>query len=417
MTKTEHPNTTGAGDKAYRESLEWLYRQSRGGAKRDPARMRALVVALGLEYPPRSVHVVGTNGKGTVTAMCAAAAAAAGWRSAAFTSPHVEEFGERITVDGTAIPPEVVVEFVERIRSRDLPVTPSFFELTLALALEHFARTGVEFGAFEAGVGAERDATAVLERVAAVAVTPIALDHVETLGPSLRDIARDKAAAMRRGLPVASATQQPEVLEVLQEEARRRGCELHVDAPESPLFAPPAGLAAESDPVRRSNQRVAAATMRLLGDVNEAALAEGLGIPPLPGRGERFQVAGITVLLDGAHDPAAGRALSERAGGEYVLLFGSLGRKQGEATLRALEGRSQRAFVTRAGGEPPTVAGSSTRTVIEEPARALLAAIAATPPGGRLVVAGSLYLAGELRPLLRRLAATGSMTGLMTEER
>lgn len=404
--KPETTEPTGELEPPYRESLDWLYRQSRGSAPRDPARMARLVEGLELDFPARAVHVVGTNGKGTVTSMCAAALAASGSKSGCFTSPHVEGFRERITVNGETIPTHGVVEFVERVRSLKLPLEPAFFELTLALALEHFKQSGVSFGAFEAGVGARMDATAVLEGVRAVALTPIALDHVETLGPTLRDIAGDKAASIRPGVPVASAEQLPEVLNLLEAEASDRGAPLHVDSPGSTLFEPPAGLALESDGVRRRNQRLAAATLRLLGNVPEEAVSAGLAIPPLPGRGERFRVGAVTVLLDGAHDPAAAKALVERAGREYLLLFGSLRRKQGEETLRALEPKSTRTFVTSAGGEPATVSATANRTFVPRPGEALRAALAACRPGDLLVIGGSLYLAGELRPLLRELSAS-----------
>ena len=372
--------------------------------------MRRLVEALGLDFPARSVHVVGTNGKGTVTSMCAAALTASGVRSGSFISPHVEDFRERISVDGESISRLEVVEFVERIRTARLPLAPAFFELTLALALEHFRRSGVQFAAFEAGVGAQRDATAVLEGVAGVAITPISLDHVETLGPTLAHIARDKGAAMRPGVPVSTSQQPPEVLTVLEEEARRLVCELRVETPGDPLFERPAAAGPETDRVRRANSRLATAVLRRLGDVPEAAIAAGLAIPPLPGRGERFHVGEVTVLLDGAHDPAAGEALAGRADRDYVLLFGSLRRKQGEATLRALERGSRRTFVTSAGGDPIGVEATSGRTVIPEPREALRAALAACPPDGLLVVGGSLYLAGELRPHLRELSRTGTVS-------
>lgn len=391
---------------AYQQSLDWLYRQTRGDAPRDPRRMCRLVEALGLTLPGRTVHVVGTNGKGTVTAMAAASGSAAGLRSGRFISPHVEDFRERIAVDGEPIGREEVVAFVERVRSLTLPFTPAFFELCLALALEHFERRGVAFAAIEAGVGALRDATSVITGVAAVAITPVALDHLETLGPSLADIARDKSAAIRPGVPAASAVQPQEVLEVLTGAARRRGSRLQVDRPDSELFELPSGVPVQSDPVRRRNQRLAAATIRLAGGVSEAALAAGLQTAPLPGRGERFRVGDVEVLLDGAHDPAAAAALAERAGRDYVLLFGSLRRKQGEVTLRALETAALSVFVTTAGGEPITVSRSATRTFLPEPGSALAAALAACPAGGLLVVGGSLYLAGELRPVLRELSAS-----------
>jgi dihydrofolate synthase/folylpolyglutamate synthase len=401
------PNTTAsdASEASYRESLAWLFGQTRGDAPRDVARMKRLIDALDLRTPPRIAQVVGTNGKGTVTSMTAAAATAAGVRSGCFTSPHVEDFRERIAVDGRLIGREEVVAFVDRVRSATLPLTPAFFEITLAMALDHFERSGVAFAAVEAGVGALHDATSALSDVAVAAITPIALDHLETLGPGLREIARDKAAAIRSGVPAAAAAQPPEVTEVLVRVARERGSELRIDSPDDALFTLPSALVEDGDPVRRRNQRLAAATVRLLRGVSETALAAGLAVAPLPGRGERFRVGTVEVLLDGAHDPAAAAALAERAGREYVLLFGSLRRKQGEATLAALEPRSTRVFVTGAGGEPSAVASAGNRTVVPDPAEALARAFAACPAGGLLVIGGSLYLAGELRPLLRSLAA------------
>jgi dihydrofolate synthase/folylpolyglutamate synthase len=406
MTASASPDQTL--ERAYGRSLDWLYRQTRGEAPRDPGRMTALMEALGLGVPARTVHVVGTNGKGTVTAMTAAAASAAGLRSGRFISPHVEDFSERISVDGVPIGREEVVSFVERVRSMKLPHAPAFFELCLALALEHFGRMGVGFAAIEAGVGARRDATMAVGNTCCVALTPIALDHLETLGPGLQDIARDKSAAIRPGVPAASAPQTAEVLAVLESAAAAQGTSLEVDHPDSEIFAPPPGLGRQPDPVRLRNQRLACATARLALAVPDEALLAGLEIAPLPGRGERFLVGDVDVLLDGAHDPAAGAALAERAGREYVLLFGSLRRKQGEATFRALEPQARRAFLTSVGDEPISVAPSPSRTLIEDPREALQEALAACPPGGLLVIGGSLYLAGALRPLLRRLSSQRS---------
>lgn len=363
--------------------------------------MERLIDALGLQHPPTTAHVVGSNGKGTVTTMLAAASSAWGLRSGCFVSPHVEEFRERISVDGVQIGQDEVIGFCERVRGSRLPLEPSFFELTFAMALDHFERRGVEFAAIEAGVGARHDATAVLRNVRATAITSIALDHQATLGPTLAAIAADKSAAIRRGAAAVSAAQEPAALAVLAERARDAGVELHVDSAHDPLF----GLStdAPADPVRRRNARVAAATARLLG-VDEASLARGLAVAPLPGRGEWFRTGEVEVLLDGAHDPSAASALCERVGSAFVLLFGSLARKQGEATLERLESRAQHVFVTRANCEPIGVAPDRGRVFVERPQEALQAALAACSAGTPLVIAGSLYLAGELRPLLRELS-------------
>lgn len=396
---------TAAAPSSYPEALDWLYAQTRAGRPRDPARTRALLDALRLPMPPRSVHVVGTNGKGTVAAMIAEAYRAGGVRAGRFLSPHVESFRERIEVAGEGIPEHEVVAFVRSVVALGLEPPPAFFELTFAMALWHFARAGVHTAVIEAGVGARHDATIVLENVRVVVLTQIARDHADTLGGSLQAVVEDKAEAVRPGTPVVTAATGA-VREHIARVASRRRSPLFLDLPSSPLFEPPAAVAAAlEDPVRRINARLAAAALRILADVREEAIATGLTAPPLPARRERFLVGDRCVLLDGAHDPSAAAALADTLEAPYRLVFGSLPRKQGEATLAALEGGAERVYVTSAGGEPPSVGPGPRRVLIGAPEDALRAALAESPPGGLVVVAGSLYLAGELRPLLRRLAA------------
>lgn len=390
----------------YEEALAWLYARHRAGAPRDPQRMRALMSALGLASPPQVVHVVGTNGKGTVTAMIDAGLRAGGARSGRFTSPHVEDFRERIAVDGRPVARQTVRRFVAGLAARELEPAPAFFELTLVLALWTFARRGVRWGAFEAGVGGAHDATRALERVALVVLTNVALDHTETLGPDAISIARDKAGALRPGVPVVTGAEGA-ALAVVRAEAARLGCPLHVDDGRARLFELPARTRLAGWPptggARLRNARLAAAALRLLG-ADEPTVAAGLATPPLPARHERFRVAGREVVLDGAHDPAAGALLATSLPEGYVLVFGALARKQGAATLAPLEARAGAVILTEAAeGEPP-LADPGGRRFLPDPGRALRAAVEATPPGGTVVVAGSLYLAGRVRPLLRRLA-------------
>jgi len=384
------------------QALDWLYAQTRAGGRRHPGRAARLLAALRLEPPPNVVRVVGTNGKGTVSHLVAAGLTAAGEVTGLFLSPHVERFEERVSVDGRQVAASDVAAFADMARSAlalDPPgphERPAFFELTLALALWEYARRGATWAVLEAGVGGAGDATtaaAVPGRVRLVVLTNVDRDHVETIGPGLEDIAREKAAAFAPGAPALTAATGP-ALEVAREVARARGVTLHEVEPLRPY-----------ETTRAANERLAAAALELLG-VPPAARAAALAAPPLPARGERFRLQGRDVLLDGAHDPAAALRLGLEAGSGFTLLFGALARKQGAATLAALEPRAAAVVVTSAAeGEPLDHLAAPGRELVPDPGAALERALALTPEGGLVVAAGSLYLAGRLRPLLDSRAA------------
>ncbi len=379
----------------YEDALEWLFVQTRGGAPRNAGRMQALMAALALVSPPEVVHVIGTNGKGSVSAMLAAALEADSRRVGRFLSPHVENFRERVEVNGQGIPEAEVLEFV-----RDPPrlePAPAFFELTLALALRHFARERVEVAVMEAGVGAKHDATRALSNVRSVVITNIGRDHLDTLGPTLRDVALDKADAIRPGVPTLTGAS-GEALTVITEVAARRRSPLFFDTPQSPLFRPPEGLSRSTPTVER-NRRLAAATLRLQG-LSEGAICRGLSAS-LPARAERFRVRGREVVLDGAHNPDAARALLEHTRPPFVLVFGALPKKLGAETLAVLEPYAEHIVLTNtAPGEASTLRRAGL-TFVAEPEAALEAALGHCGGDQQVVVAGSFYLAGRLRPYLR----------------
>lgn len=392
--------SSGATVPGYREALAWLYARQRGSAPRDPERMAALLRALELRPPADFVHVVGTNGKGTVTAMIDAGLRAQGTRSGRFVSPHVEDFRERVSLDGRPVSREAVRRFVARARRLSLDPPPAFFEWTLALALAAFERAGLPWAVIEAGVGGARDATRALEPARLVVLTNVALDHLETLGPDVSAIARDKAGAIRAGVPVLTGAR-GEALAVIRAEAARLGAPLHVDDGRDTLFE--VALEPGTAPARAANARLAAGALRSLG-VPEKAVAAAVRAAPLPGRGERFRLRGSDVLLDGAHDPAAAALLASSLEPGYLLLFGALPRKQGAATLAALEPGAAAVVLTEATpGEPPLI-DLTGRLFVPDPVAALERALALRPPGALVVVAGSLYLAGRIRPTLRRRA-------------
>jgi dihydrofolate synthase / folylpolyglutamate synthase len=366
--------------------------------------------ALGLAGPPAVVHVVGTNGKGSVTHALTAMAQAAGQRAGRFTSPHVESLHERIAVDGTAIGEAELDAFVARV-SHDadegrLPEV-GFFEWMLALALEHFARERVTLAVVEAGVGARHDATLVVGNVVAGVLTNVALDHVETLGASVEAIAHDKAAVARPDVPLVTAATGA-ALGVVRTVADEVGAPLFALCEGDARFDLPAGLERRSlmPATHVENLRLACATARLLG-FDEAAISAGCLAPRPPARFERFEVAGRLVVLDGAHDPAAAAALAANLPRPYVLLFGALGRKQGAATLEPLARDAASVVLTRADALEP-LPGWSADARHDDPHRALEEALERAGSGGTVVIAGSLYLAGRLRGHLRALAAAGT---------
>lgn len=371
--------------------------------------------------------MIGTNGKGTVTTMLAAGLTAAGHVTGRFLSPHVESFTERVAVDGLEISRSAVLDFTRRAIAAsapggaldDLPdhLRPAFFEWTLALALQTFSAAdldnGVDYAVLEAGVGGKDDATSavVADNVALVVLTNVDLDHTDTLGTTVEAIAAEKAGAIAPGVPVVTGSTGG-ALAVIAAVAAERGSPLHVDLPDDPLFAvPKGGIALVSAPpttpsgTRLANARLACAGLRLLG-VPEAAIAVAVTAKALPGRGERFHVDGVNVLLDGAHDPAAAARLVDEVEGPYVLLFGSLARKQGRATLAVLAEDATAVVITEAqDGEGLAAFASSGYPLVPAPDEALATALSLAGRGGTVVVAGSLYLAGRLRPLLHSRTA------------
>ncbi|CAN5683733.1 Mur ligase family protein [soil metagenome] len=395
------------------DATTWLFARRR--SERDRATARALLDALALPDPPAVVHVVGTNGKGSVSHALAAMANAAGRRTGRFTSPHVEEVFERISIAGAPLRPDELVAFVARVRpdaeAGRLPQA-GFFEWTLALALDRWAAADVTLAVVEAGVGARRDATSALGNVVASVVTNVALDHLETLGGTLEAIADDKAAAIRPGVPVVSAARGAP-LEVLRRAAFRAGSPFLALVDGDDRFALPTGFDPGAvPPTHVENLRVACATARLLG-LDEGAIEAGCRAPRPPARFEIFDLGDRRVILDGAHDPAAAEALARALPRPFVLVFGALERKQGEATYAPLaRAAAWRVLTCADGGEaaPPWPADARH----DEPRAALERGLERAGPGGTVAVAGSLYLAGRLRGPLRHLRDDARRTGVAT---
>ena len=186
---------------SYREAIEALFARTTGGIKPGLERTNELLARLGDPHRKlTTIHVAGTNGKGSVVATCDALLRWQGFRVGRYTSPHLIDFRERITVDGKPISEAEVLEFLEQWIGVAEELGATFFEVTTALAFDWLAKQNVDIAVIETGLGGRLDSTNVLTpRVAAV--TSIGLDHTDLLGPTLQDIAREKAGIFKRGIP------------------------------------------------------------------------------------------------------------------------------------------------------------------------------------------------------------------------
>jgi dihydrofolate synthase/folylpolyglutamate synthase len=218
----------------YQETIDYLYAQlpmfSRVGVaayKKDLHNTLELCKALG--YPQntfKSIHVAGTNGKGSTCHMLAAILQQAGYKTGLYTSPHVKEFGERIRINGEMIKESFVIEFVEQTRGLTEKIQPSFFELTVAMAFEYFAQEKVDIAVIETGLGGRLDSTNVISPILSI-ITNIGFDHTNILGNTLPLIAAQKAGIIKKNTPVVIGEILPETKNVFVQEANEKEAPLY----------------------------------------------------------------------------------------------------------------------------------------------------------------------------------------------
>ena len=382
-------------------------------------RTRALLDDLG--GPDRSLICVligGTKGKGSTAAFLARILAAAGVRAGLYTQPHLQSYRERIRVAGVAITPAELAAAVGAVQGalsrlrRDQPGAgePTTFELTTALALHHFAVSGCAVAVLEVGLGGRLDATNAVDPSVAV-LTSISRDHLEILGPTLTDVAREKAGIFRRDRPAFVAPQLAEPGAALLAAAAAAGARATI--------VPPLGadvsvaLAGEH---QRINAALAAATARALPGivVSERAISVGLAHAAWPGRFEVVPGA-PTFVLDGAHNDASAAAFASTlrayAGDRPIdLVVGMHVGKEVDAVLGPLCAIASRAIVTRARSPRALPAAElavhcrelGVATEVEPSvARAILLARESSGGGTIVAVTGSLAVVGEARDALR----------------
>ena len=177
----------------------------------------------------KTIHIAGTNGKGSTSHMLAAILQTAGYKTGLYTSPHLKEFTERIRIDGKEINKGFVVDFVERIKPEIEKIKPSFFEITVAMAFDYFAQHTVDIAIIETGMGGRLDSTNVITPILSV-ITNISWDHKDLLGDTLQKIAVEKAGIIKPNVPVVISENQPEVIEVFELKARETKSKLTIAA-------------------------------------------------------------------------------------------------------------------------------------------------------------------------------------------
>jgi dihydrofolate synthase/folylpolyglutamate synthase len=362
-------------------------------------------------HPERAfeaVHVAGTNGKGSVCAMVESIARAAGRRTGMFTSPHLCRFAERICIAGEPIDDATLTVTLEH--ALDGAPELSFFETATLAALLAFRDAQIDLAVVEVGIGGRLDATNVLPRPRAAAITRIALDHIDRLGPTLVDIAREKAGIAKPGLDLVLGPMAPDVREAIDDVARSNAATT-TSATERPGPVTPIGL--EGD-FQRDNARIAAELGARVGAPPEA-IERGLADVRWPGRLERIESARLggptrRFLIDAAHNPDGAEALARHlrarriAPSDVALVFGTLGDKDWPAMLDALApAAAARVYVAPQGGSRPAIdpallAARHHGVTAPDVATALARASAGDP--SLVVAAGSLVLVGETRALL-----------------
>ena len=420
----------------YSSAIEYLYGLQKHGIKLGLETMRTLLGRLGNpERRFRSLHIGGTNGKGSTAAMAAAMLQAAGYRVGLYTSPHLVDFRERIRVNQVMIAEAQVTELTQRLRAIvQSDLAPTFFELTTAMAFLHFAESGVDVAVLEVGLGGRFDATNVVEPEAC-AITTIALDHQEHLGTTEAAIGFEKAGIIKSGVPVVVGRIDGPAWDVIRTTAADRGAPLMRLGKDFQAI----GSGPDAFSYHSRSQRFDGLTCVLAGlhqldnaacavalleaaegrgiSVNEEAVRRGLQSVQWEGRLDVLE-RGPVLLLDGAHNPAAAHVLAEylaewsatRPEARLFLVLGMMRDKDHKRFVEPLHRLVSEVVLTQADmarsssvQELREVIGSQFPLCHVAPSAADALALAKSRATAQdlICVTGSLMLVGEVKALVR----------------
>ena len=413
----------------YSELVRELFPRLTGGIRWGTEKTARLLASVGNPHRRfHSIHIGGTNGKGSVSATIASVLVASGRRTGLYTSPHLCTFRERIQVDGRPLSEVALVEAARRLWPAICREEPSFFEATTAIAFLAFERCGVEVAAVEVGLGGRLDATNVVEPDVAV-ITNIARDHAEWLGETIEEIAAEKAGIIKPGVPVLTAERGPRALEVFRARAQEAGAPLLTLEPDAIRDVRVAGdgtrltvrtrtwgeLELHTPLLGEHQARNAALAGRALEMLppelrpETDAVIRGVAEVRWPGRLQRERIGDQTWVFDAAHNAAGVEAMVAALGAigaprPIVAVVGILSDKEWPPMLAPLLGFVDTLILT----EPPTapehrrwdpamVAASlaSERVVALPDFRAALAEARASAGSGTVIVTGSFHTVGD----------------------
>lgn len=408
----------------YAAVTEYLFGLKAKGVRFGIDRMALFAAALG--HPERAtpcVHVAGTNGKGSVSAMLDAILHEAGWRTGLYTSPHLVKLGERVQVERRILSEDEITTYTrelrpvaERISAAAPDDHPSFFEFMTAMAFLQFARRKCDICLVEVGMGGRLDATNIVTPEVSV-ITSIGLDHCEFLGSELAQIAREKAGIIKPGRPVVMGRVPAEAEAVIRAIAAERGCRLVSVVDE---FGPDLARYPETN-LEGDYQRWNAATATLVARtldakwrVTDTAIARGLKHVDWPGRWQRVRLGGRLTVLDASHNPEGAQVLESNlsrlateTGRAPIVITGVLGAVRARPLLETICRHAREIHLV-----VPNQARASSQAELEAliPAsyagRVVRATVAdlfptsdrctAGGPDDVVVVTGSIYLLGEV---------------------
>ena len=413
---------------AYIHATEWQ------GSRPGLSRITALLAALGNpERGLRVIHIAGTNGKGSTSAMLASCLRASGYKTALFTSPYLYSFGERMQIDGTPISDAALCRVIERLRPKvdEMADRPTEFELITAAALLWFSEEAVDYAVIEVGMGGRLDATNVFPSPLLSIITGISLDHTAYLGDTEAAIAREKAGILKEGTPALVGDVSPEAREAILAAASERGTPLSFLDPTAIGDVLPTRYGTTFSYRKRKEIKIpfsavyqpknaslvldACDLLRKRGVLlPEEAILAGLRSVTWPGRFEYLRHE-PDVVFDGSHNPegiaAAMASIEALYEGEFLLLTGVMRDKDYTAMIEALSARVAHAFCVRpdnpralpedelsAAWREAGVAATAYRSVLSAMQDALREADEKRMP---LFILGSLYLYREARDAFR----------------